>query len=115
MLTLAELLSRLNPPAAGPAREPDELDRLFAERGARAYPFWLVVVNPRRVPAEPKFVNGFRTEPEAEADRARRQDEADREADAETNRRSTLSPPGPPFEPFRFYVVARPDDWEVRT
>lgn len=99
-----------------------------------ALPYWVVVVNPRRQPPRPKYVMGFRTESEAEAERARRQGLADAEASAQTARRrrdaasrnaDRLKPGSPeygtppdadpaPAEPFAFYVVHRPPGGVLR-
>lgn len=79
-------------------------------------PLWLVVVNPLRQPPRPKWVWGFYTEEDAEAERQRRQAVED-ERVVETNLRRKAANPGriatglpelPDVVAFQFHVVARP-------
>lgn len=93
-MTLDELLAKCNADAEetatpGPAVNPLDL------------PYWVVVVNPRRVPRRPKFVTAFATLEDAHAELGRRQQaEAERVADErEFN---------PSYAAYEFYVIDRP-------
>lgn len=122
MKTIAEIVAECTPaPVAIRHVQPDEIDLAVEQHGIRAYPFWVVVVNPRRQPPRPKQVTGHKTAEEAKAEAVRRQAQADKDAAVETANREWLEEkhakeqkrdkrPVPPFAPFRFFAVARPDD-----
>lgn len=116
----------LDPAHKGDQPEPPALP------GIEYRPWWVVVVNPRRQPPQPKLYFGYMTREEAERVCAERQQAADREAlvntanrkvreanrlklttqakaqgvdlpDAEPEKREVE-----PFAPFRYFVIERP-------
>lgn len=82
-----------NPP---PAVDPN------APNGDMTRPWWVVVVNPRRQPAVPKFYKGHVGKASAEATAAAQQKIADDQAAKETQIR------GKEWKPFRYFALARP-------
>lgn len=83
----------------------DDIKPLFAEISPNEYtmrPWWVVVVNPRRQPATPKFYKAFADKEAAEAAAAEQQKVADEQAKRESAIRESV------WEPFRYYAVERP-------
>lgn len=74
-------------------------------------PFWVVVVNPRRQPPEPKFHSSYTSEQEAETAKNVLQLGADNQALQETNARRMMGLPA--FEPYQFHVIARPEGGQL--
>jgi hypothetical protein len=70
-------------------------------------PWWVVVVNPRRIPRKPKFVASFASQAGADAERHRREEmEAERVADIRELQ-------DPKHEPYTFHVIQRPESGEL--
>lgn len=97
--TLDQLVSKLGPAkAAAPVKEPPNPATL---------PYWVVVVNPRRVPPQPKYYFGYATEKEANVKADEQNAKADEQARDESVRRGTV------WLPFRYHVIARPEEGKL--
>lgn len=96
-LTLHELLASFNTAVQAVAAPPatpsvDPYDRAW----------WVVVVNPRRVPARAKFVASFDAETDAVAER-------DRRTAMEDTRVADVHEYDLSHRPYTFHVIQRPD------
>ena len=89
----------------------DEIDLAVEREGQTAYPFWVVVVNPRRIPPQPKLYRGFKTFAEAETCAGEQDVKSKVDAEIETRKRAKVNLPV--FEPFRYFAIERPEGGEL--
>ena len=115
--TLAEIVAKHAKPAPAPTSSAPDANPL-------ELPWRVYVVNPRRQPPAPKYVFGFATEAEANAERDLRQlaedvrvngpdggaGAAERRRTENRRLRNLELPEKPEIEPFAFYVVAMPEE-----
>ena len=95
-----------NQPLAATAPK-DAIDEAVDREGVAAFPFWVVVVNPRRTPPKPKLYKGFKTLAEADACAAKQDTKAKADAAIETQKHKSVGLPA--FEPFRYFAIERPE------
>lgn len=74
-----------------------------APTGDVSRPWWVVVVNPRRQPPQPKFHTGHVSRESAERTCAERQKAADKDAATKSLAKKMT------VEPFLYFVIERPE------